>query len=78
MPLHNVEESITELARVVAKGARALTFPHDPEACGLPGWYEPYWDPLLSAIEDNGIAMFIHIATPARAASPVQWNRNLL
>jgi len=64
VPLHGVDAAIAELHRLAGRGVRAVSFPHDPRACGLPGWHGGHWHPLLRAAEEAGLVLMVHVGTP--------------
>ncbi len=50
-----------------ARGFRAMTFPELPERLGLPSLHTGYWDPLLSACEETGTVVCLHVGSSSSA-----------
>src|SRR5690606_27142737 len=48
LPLWSVDESVAEIERTAAKGAKAISFPENPVPLGLPSFHTDHWDPVLS------------------------------
>jgi predicted TIM-barrel fold metal-dependent hydrolase len=69
LPLHDVAATVAELERAVAKGARAVSFPHDPASLGVPSLYTGEWDPLFAAAQAADVPVFVHIGTGGGPAS---------
>jgi len=67
LPLFDPQQSAHEAARALAKGARALLFPHDPASLGLPSLYTRAWDELFATAEEAGTPLMVHIGTGGRA-----------
>lgn len=65
MPLWDVKESVKELERCAAKGARTFGFSEDPSRLGLPTIQNPdrHWEPLLKAAADAEMIVSMHIGT---------------
>jgi predicted TIM-barrel fold metal-dependent hydrolase len=66
LPLHDVEQSIAELQRVLAKGAKALAFSENPTVLGLPSVHTDHWEPLWDVVNDAGIPVCMHIGSSSR------------
>lgn len=66
LPLHDVDLAVSELERVLAKGARALAFSENPTVLGLPSVHTDHWDPLWSVVNEAGIPVCMHIGSSSR------------
>ena len=66
LPLWDVEAAAAEVRRVAAKGCRAVSFPETPHALGLPSLHTDHWDPLITAVVENDMAMCLHIGVAGR------------
>jgi predicted TIM-barrel fold metal-dependent hydrolase len=66
LPLNDIELAITELQRVLAKGAKALAFSENPTVLGLPSVHTSHWDPLWEVVNDAGIPVCMHIGSSSR------------
>ncbi len=71
LPTWNMDETVTEIKRLAAKGCTSVTLSDNPTALGLPSIHNAYWEPMWKAITDADIAMCLHIGTgnPAPHAS---------
>ena len=63
LPLWDIDATVREVKRVVAKGCHTIAFPDNPAAKGLPSIHNHYWNPLWTALSDNNVAMCAHIGT---------------
>jgi len=65
VPLWDPVQAAAEVERGAARGARAVSFSENPAKLGLPSLHDRggYWDPLLSAINDTGLAICIHFGS---------------
>jgi predicted TIM-barrel fold metal-dependent hydrolase len=70
VPLWDPVQCAKEIERTAARGARAITFMENPAALGLPSFWSDEWDPMLSALEDTGTAMCLHIGSSSRPIIP--------
>jgi len=66
LPLYDVNLSIIELERVVAKGAKAVCFSENPTVLGLPSVHSDHWDPLWAAVQAAGLPLCMHIGSSSR------------
>jgi len=62
-PFWNVRESVAEIERVAAKGARALSFAENTAPLGLPSFHSAEWDPLWSVLEETGMPLCLHFGS---------------
>ena len=69
LPLHRMDDAVTELERVVAKGARAVAFWENPTVLGLPSIHTDYWDPLFAAAQEMRIPLCTHIGSSSKLVS---------
>lgn len=65
IPLWDVDLAVAEVERCAPKGAKALTFPEQLGALGLPTLNDRngYWDPLWAAAEKAGLVICMHQGT---------------
>jgi predicted TIM-barrel fold metal-dependent hydrolase len=66
LPLQDVDLAVSELERVLAKGAKALAFSENPTVLGLPSVHTDHWDPLWSVVNEAGIPVCMHIGSSSR------------
>jgi predicted TIM-barrel fold metal-dependent hydrolase len=66
LPLHDIDQAVKELERVVAKGAKALAFSENPTVLGLPSVHTSHWDPLWAAVNEAEIPVCMHIGSSSR------------
>lgn len=67
LPLWSVEESVKEIYRTAAKGARAISFVENPVPLGLPSFHTDHWDLVFSAAEETGMPLCVHFGTSGQA-----------
>ena len=65
IPLWDVDLAVAEVERCAPKGAKALTFPEQLGALGLPSLNDRngYWDPLWAAAEKARLVICMHQGT---------------
>jgi predicted TIM-barrel fold metal-dependent hydrolase len=76
-PYWNVEQTVAEIERTAAKGAKSFTFPELPDRIGLPSWHSDHWDPVLAAAQDANLPLSLHFGSGgAPQASPEAMTTN--
>ena len=76
-PYWDVQETVKEMHRTAAKGARSVTFPELPDRLGLPSWHSDHWDPILAAAQDLGLPLSLHFGSGGSPqASPEAMSTN--
>jgi len=71
VPLSSLDDCLTEIKRVVAKGYRAIMLPPIPPDT-VPAYNRPEWDPIFAACAEAGATIVAHTATgkvPIKAVS---------
>ena len=65
VPLWDGRLAGEEAARVIARGARAISFSMAPQNLGLPPIDDPgrSWDPLFSVVSEGGVPLCTHLGT---------------
>lgn len=63
VPLWDIDAILAEVRRVVTKGCRAIAFPDNPAAKGLPSIHSDYWEPLWQLCNDERVVLNCHIGT---------------
>jgi len=66
LPLSDIDRSVAELERVIAKGASAIAFSENPTVLGLPSIHTKHWDPLWAVAEEAGVPVCLHIGSSSR------------
>jgi uncharacterized protein len=61
IPIHDIDDAVAEVERVVTMGARSLQFPVFPADLGFPDYYDVRYDRLFSAIQESGLPICCHI-----------------
>jgi predicted TIM-barrel fold metal-dependent hydrolase len=61
---------VDEIARVAAKGARAISMPENPVPLGLPSFHRPHWEPVFAAAQDADVVLAMHFGTSGALPSP--------
>jgi predicted TIM-barrel fold metal-dependent hydrolase len=63
VPFWDLEESVKEVERTAAKGARSVSFLEAPHKVGLPSYHTDHWDPLLRACEEAELPLSVHFGS---------------
>ena len=61
LPYWDRDASVSEMERCASLGFRAVLFANKFEQIGLPGFSEPYWDPVYAAAEEMDLPINYHI-----------------
>ena len=64
LPVNTVEETLAELRRVLAKGARTVQVDAFADNVGAPHYSDPVWEPLWTELSAAGIPLAFHIQGP--------------
>src|SRR5262245_47381058 len=64
LPVNTVEETLGEVRRVLALGARTVQVDAFADNVGAPHYSDPVWEPLWAEIADAGIPLAFHIQGP--------------
>jgi predicted TIM-barrel fold metal-dependent hydrolase len=70
VPLWDVDLAVRELERVVARGARSVTFPENTHPLGLASINSGYWDPLFAAAAQAQVPLSVHFGTSGVMPKP--------
>src|SRR5262249_8643300 len=62
-PLWDAQLATEEVHRVARAGMKAICFPENSTAFGLPSIHKDYWDPVFKACVDNDLVVCVHIGT---------------
>jgi predicted TIM-barrel fold metal-dependent hydrolase len=65
VPYWDLDFTLSEVKRCIAKGHKGALFPSLFTKVGLPGLSDQYWDPLYSLAEDAGLPLNLHVAFQA-------------
>lgn len=60
-PVWDMDAMVTEVKRVGALGARAISMPELPHLQGLPTYQSEYWDPFWTVVSDEDMVVCLHI-----------------
>ena len=66
LPLGDVADAVTELERVIDKGAAAIAFSENPTVLGLPSVHTDHWDPLWAVASEAEIPICMHIGSSSK------------
>jgi predicted TIM-barrel fold metal-dependent hydrolase len=66
LPLNDIDLAVTELKRVIGKGAKAIAFSENPTVLGLPSVHTGHWDPLWEIASEAGVPVCTHIGSSSR------------
>jgi len=61
--LWDAELAAAEVRRVAAKGVHSITFTESPFNLGYPSFHDPAWDPLWTALCDEGVVLSVHLGS---------------
>lgn len=67
VPYWDINATVAEIKRVVAKGCHAITFSDNPSLKGQPSIHDPHWEPLWKTCAENNVTINIHIGSGAQA-----------
>lgn len=70
LPLWDPRLAAAEIERVVAKGAKTITFPENPVPLGLPSWHSGHWDPVFAACQAADLPLSMHFGTSGTIPNP--------
>ena len=70
VPMWDVQLTVQEIERVLAKGCRAITFSSSPSVLGLPGIHNPVWEPLWEICDREGVVINCHIGSGYAPPAP--------
>jgi predicted TIM-barrel fold metal-dependent hydrolase len=71
LPFGDPVAATAEVHRAAGRGVRAVTLPCNPGLLGLPSWHDAAnWDPVLTAIEEHGMPLLLHIGTIGESTAP--------
>ena len=65
VPFWDIEETVREVHRCAAMGARTISFPDSPVPMGLPSFHNAHWEPLWNACEETGMVISLHFGSSA-------------
>ncbi|MHB1583594.1 MAG: amidohydrolase family protein [Acidimicrobiales bacterium] len=75
--LSDAEQAAAEVRRNAERGFRSVSLPERPHRIGLPSLFTDHWDPVLSACEETGTVVSLHVGSsglpadfPAEARVP--------
>lgn len=63
VPFWDIEETVKEVHRCAAMGARTISFPDSPVPMGLPSFHNAHWEPLWNACEETGMVISLHFGS---------------
>ncbi|GHF35621.1 putative TIM-barrel fold metal-dependent hydrolase [Amycolatopsis bartoniae] len=67
LPLWDIEKSVAEVQRTVAKGAKAICFTENPVPRGLPSFHTNHWDRLFAAVQEADTPLVVHFGSSGSA-----------
>ncbi|HET9732343.1 MAG TPA: amidohydrolase family protein [Acidimicrobiales bacterium] len=72
VPLWDARLAAEEAERVIARGARSISFSQAPQALGFPPVHDKSWDPLFSVMNDAHLPLSTHLGTGMTPAEESQ------
>lgn len=67
VPYWDINATVEEIKRVVAKGCHAISFTDNPSLKGQPSLHDAHWEPLWKVCAENKVVINIHIGSGAQA-----------
>jgi len=61
IPMWDLDLAVEEVHRVGKKGCRSISFLETPHVQGFPSFLSGHWDPMLTALCDEGMVLSLHI-----------------
>jgi predicted TIM-barrel fold metal-dependent hydrolase len=66
LPLWDVDASVAEMERCIAKGVKAISFPENPAPLGLPSFHTHEWDPVFALAQEADLPLCMHFGSSGR------------
>ena len=66
--LWDAELAAEEVRRLAKKGVHSVTFTENPATLGYPSFHDEHWDPLWTALTDEGVVLSIHLGSSGQLA----------
>lgn len=63
LPVWDIEATVAEAKRTIAKGSRTVSFPDNPIPMGLPSLHSDHWDPLWAVLSESGVVVSQHFGS---------------
>ena len=63
VPYWDIDATVAEAERVIAKGVRTFSFCEAPHAVGLPSFHTDHWDPFLAVCNEAEVPLSIHFGS---------------
>jgi predicted TIM-barrel fold metal-dependent hydrolase len=61
LPCWDMDATVAEMKRVVAKGCTTVSINENPTVAGLPSIHNDYWKPFFKAVADLDVTICLHI-----------------
>jgi predicted TIM-barrel fold metal-dependent hydrolase len=68
--LTDAERGADEIRRNAERGFRSVTLPERPHRIGLPSLFSGYWEPIMSACEETGTVISLHVGSSGMPDMP--------
>jgi predicted TIM-barrel fold metal-dependent hydrolase len=69
LPYWDRDASVAEMVRCMGRGAKGVLFANKFERIGLPGFTDPYWDPVYSTAQEMDVPVNYHVGFSSYEAS---------
>jgi predicted TIM-barrel fold metal-dependent hydrolase len=66
LPFWDIEASVQEARRTLAKGAKSIGFCENPTILGLPSIHTSHWNPLWEVVADAEIPLSLHFGSSSK------------
>jgi predicted TIM-barrel fold metal-dependent hydrolase len=63
VPFWDIDLTVAETERIVARGAKSISFTEMPHALGLPSYHTDHWDPFFAILAEANVPISIHFGS---------------
>jgi predicted TIM-barrel fold metal-dependent hydrolase len=63
VPYWDIDATVAEAERIIARGAKTISFTEMPHALGLPSFHSAHWDPFLAVVSEAGVPLSLHFGS---------------
>lgn len=63
VPWWNIDDTVAEIHRAAAAGAKGITFPESPVPLKLPSFHSDHWEPMWNALEETNLPVSLHFGS---------------
>jgi predicted TIM-barrel fold metal-dependent hydrolase len=63
VPYWDIDATVAEATRTIARGSKAISFIEAPHSVGLPSFHSDHWDPLFAVLAEAGVPLCLHFGS---------------